>query len=201
MDEKMTTRDKILDAALTLFSEKGFDGVGVDELAEQAGVKGPAIYYYFKGKDAIMDVIIGMLEDYYSDNFGSAQNITIFPESTEELIAMSLARINFTMHDPQIKKVRRLIVSEQFRNDKMRMLATKHFMTGLEDLYTAIFIHMMQDKLLKQDDAEILAMEFTAPITQLVHFVDRHPDCEEKAIERMTKYMEHFVKIYGYSKH
>lgn len=33
------------------------------------------------------------------------------------------------------------------------------------------------------------------------HFADRPPDCEEEAIERMTKYMEHFVKIYGYSEH
>lgn len=201
MDEKITTRDKILDAALTLFSEKGFDGVGVDELAELAGVKGPAIYYYFKGKDAVFDGVVGMLEEYYATNFGSAQNIRRFPESTEELITMSLARINYTMHDPQIKKIRRLIVSEQFRDERMCMLATKHFLTGLEDLYTAIFVHMMQDKLLRQDDAGILAMEFTAPITQLIHLVDRHPDREAEAIERMTNYMEHFVKIYEYSEH
>ena len=34
----ISTKDRILDSALTLFSEKGYDGVGVDLIAEKAGL-------------------------------------------------------------------------------------------------------------------------------------------------------------------
>ena len=67
---KASTRDKILDAALTLFSEKGYDGVGVDLIAENCGLKGPSIYKHFKGKEEILDVLISNLEDYYNEKFG-----------------------------------------------------------------------------------------------------------------------------------
>lgn len=197
MAGKMTTRKKILAAALTLFSEKGYDATGVDELAELAGVKGPAIYYHFKGKEAILDGIIGMLENYYEANFGSSQSITEYPSSMQELMDMTLSKINFTVHDPQIKKVRKLIIVEQFRNERMRELATMHFITGIESLYTAIFEKMMSDGLLAEDNPEILAAEFTAPITGIVHLIDREPAMEQLAMEKIRRHIEHFVRIYG----
>ena len=51
MLSNLTTKEKILDSALTLFSEKGYDGVGVDLIAEKVGLKGPSIYKHFKGKE------------------------------------------------------------------------------------------------------------------------------------------------------
>src|ERR1700752_5337098 len=50
--------DKILRAALLLFYERGFAGVGVDLIGEKAGVSGPAIYRYFSGKDEILMTLL-----------------------------------------------------------------------------------------------------------------------------------------------
>ena len=55
---ELSTRDRILDSALTLFSEKGYDGVGVDLIAENAGIKGPSLYRHFKGKEDIFNCLI-----------------------------------------------------------------------------------------------------------------------------------------------
>lgn len=49
---------KILDAAAKLFYERGFDAVGVDEIGEQAGVTGPAIYRHFSSKDEILATLL-----------------------------------------------------------------------------------------------------------------------------------------------
>ena len=46
----MPTKERILYSALDLFSEKGYDGVGVDLIAENAGLKGPSLYRHYKGK-------------------------------------------------------------------------------------------------------------------------------------------------------
>ena len=50
----ISTKDRILEAALTVFSEKGYDGVGVDFIAETAGMKGPSLYKHFKGKEDML---------------------------------------------------------------------------------------------------------------------------------------------------
>ena len=50
--------DKILRAAMLLFYERGFDGVGVDLIGERAGMSGPAIYRYFSGKDEILMTLL-----------------------------------------------------------------------------------------------------------------------------------------------
>lgn len=48
------TRTRILEAALTLFREEGFDGATMREIAANAGVATGAAYYYYASKDAIV---------------------------------------------------------------------------------------------------------------------------------------------------
>ena len=52
------TRNAILEAAVALFSEKGFDGSGIRELAERAGVTKSLLYYHFKNKEEILHQLI-----------------------------------------------------------------------------------------------------------------------------------------------
>lgn len=61
MDERDAARDRILQAATTLFAREGFDAARVNQIAEEAGVNKALIYYYFKSKEAILDHIIDTL--------------------------------------------------------------------------------------------------------------------------------------------
>jgi len=42
---------RLIDSALTLFSESGYDGTSIREIIERAGVTRPVLYYYFKNKE------------------------------------------------------------------------------------------------------------------------------------------------------
>lgn len=53
-DEPQSTRDRILDAALDLFIEKGYEGTSLRELAERLGFTKAALYYHFASKDDIL---------------------------------------------------------------------------------------------------------------------------------------------------
>lgn len=194
---KLSTRDRILDSALTLFSEKGYDGVGVDLIAENAGIKGPSLYRHFKGKEDILNSLVEKVEGYYELNFGSEKHPGKIPESTEELIAHSLERIHFTLHDEMLQKTRRILVMEQFRNSRIAELTTKHHMDGLQGLFQGIFERMMEANVLKTDDAELLAMEFVAPVSLLIHIYDRQPERESEIMERIENHLRHFTKTYG----
>ncbi len=52
------SKNRILYASIKLFSEKGFDGTRVNEIAEEAKVNKALIYYYFKSKEEILDYLV-----------------------------------------------------------------------------------------------------------------------------------------------
>jgi AcrR family transcriptional regulator len=49
-----STRDRILDVALDLFTDQGFDGTSMREIAERLHMSKPAIYYHFASKEEIL---------------------------------------------------------------------------------------------------------------------------------------------------
>lgn len=51
------TREKILDAALALFAERGFHGASMPALAERAGVASGTPYRHFDGKEQIVNEV------------------------------------------------------------------------------------------------------------------------------------------------
>lgn len=54
-------REVILDAALEVFSENGFRGATLDQIAGVAGISKPNMLYYFKGKEAIYNTLLNRL--------------------------------------------------------------------------------------------------------------------------------------------
>ncbi len=195
--EKMTTKDRILDSALTLFSEKGYDGVGVDLIAENAGIKGPSLYKHFKGKEDILNALIEKAESYYEANFGSTDDPGKTPASMNELVTLSLKRILFTFHDPMIRKVRRMLTMEQFRNQSIALLTTKYNIDSVQGLYQRIFQEMMDNGIMKQDDPKLLSMSFAAPVSLLIQMCDREPEREQEAMERIEIYFRYFAEQHG----
>lgn len=197
MKEKKTKKQIIMDAALDLFSEKGYTAVGVDEIGAAAGVKGPAIYHYFKGKGAILNELLNTYEEYYESRFGNTYNHLQIPNTLDEFVKVSLERLDFTIHDPQIRKFRKLFTIEQFRNNTFRELATEHFLLNTINLNKMILTELIQKGQVKDYNPDLLAFEFTAPVTTLIALTDREPDKEEMVKNIIRNHMEHFKTIYG----
>ncbi|MEU5049966.1 TetR/AcrR family transcriptional regulator [Streptomyces sp. NPDC021096] len=56
-----TRREQILQEAARLFAERGFHGVGVDEIGAAVGISGPGLYRHFAGKDAMLaELLVGI---------------------------------------------------------------------------------------------------------------------------------------------
>ncbi|WP_238370292.1 TetR family transcriptional regulator C-terminal domain-containing protein [Heliomarina baculiformis] len=60
-------RATILDAALDVFSLRGFGGATVDQIAATAGLSKPNLLYYFPTKEAIYEALLGGLLDTWLD--------------------------------------------------------------------------------------------------------------------------------------
>lgn len=192
----MTTRDRILDEALSLFAENGYDGTSVEEIAEKVGIKAPSLYNHFKGKEDILNALIDMSEARYEEFFGSDQHIGRLPESKDEFIQTAIQKVSFTMNDPMIRKMRKFLVREQFRNERFAAITTKHQLNGIQGMYTKIIEGMMSMGLFKEDDPELLATEVTAPVALWISKADRQPQCGQESMESIEKHIRHFCDVY-----
>ncbi|WP_310602202.1 TetR/AcrR family transcriptional regulator [Anaerosporobacter sp.] len=56
--QEMDNREKILECALSLFYQKGYDAVGVQEIVTLAGITKPTMYYYFKSKYGLLEALL-----------------------------------------------------------------------------------------------------------------------------------------------
>lgn len=54
----MDNKERILQCALELFYAKGYDAVGVQEIAEKAGITKPTLYYYFGSKYGLLETLM-----------------------------------------------------------------------------------------------------------------------------------------------
>ena len=51
-------REQLIEISRTVFSEKGFDGASVEEIAARAGVSKPVVYEHFGGKEGVYAVVV-----------------------------------------------------------------------------------------------------------------------------------------------
>lgn len=191
------TKERILDAALEMFSQNGYAGTNIRELSASLGLVKSGVYKHFESKEAIWNALLDQMIAYYAEHFGSAEHLPPVPDSLEELTQMTMKMVNFTVHDERIVMTRKVLALEQYRDERACKLATKHFLTGLTDMFTRIFSGMMDKGLLRRDDPQMLAFAYTAPISALIHLCDREPEKTEEAIRQIEKFSRHFIKIYG----
>ena len=192
----MSTKERILDAALTLFAENGYDGTSVEQIAKAVGIKAPSLYKHYKGKEDILNALIDSAEVRYEEMFGSERNIGKIPESREEFIKVTMGRISFTMRDPIIRKTRMFLVQEQFRNQRTSEVTTRHQLDGIQGMFAKILKGMVDKGLVKEDDPALLSVELTAPAVLQIARSDRQPQYEEDALESIERHLRHFCDVY-----
>ena len=99
-----STREKILDVALDLFTDQGFDGTSMREIAERLGISKPAIYYHFASKEEILMALHMRLHEFGKVALGrlTGQTVTlqVWGSLLNELLDQMLAqRKIFLMHE------------------------------------------------------------------------------------------------------
>ena len=184
-----SVRTKVLNAALDLFSQKGFEASSMDEIAAAAGMKGPNLYKYFKGKEEIFMEIHKIADARIQEHSDKSPVITC----GADLKAFSKSRIEFTMRDPDLIKLRKLLTIEQFRNDFMRKETSLKQFDHLREQFTNIFRGLMERGLIEKTDPEILALEYFTPVSLLIQLNDREPDRGEEVDRLIDTFLDTFI--------
>jgi AcrR family transcriptional regulator len=99
-----STRERILDVALDLFTDQGFDGTSMREIAERLGISKPAIYYHFASKEEILMALHLRLHEFgkaaLTQLAGQTVTLQLWASLLNELLDQMLAqRKIFLMHE------------------------------------------------------------------------------------------------------
>lgn len=98
--ESVAPKQRILDAAISLFVQKGYAGVGVREIASAAGVNLAMISYYFEGKVGILKAIVEEFFDRYSELFHGIDDESLSPEECVRNLISNI--VNFVRENTEL---------------------------------------------------------------------------------------------------
>ena len=112
-----STRERILAAALDLFSERGFDGASTREIAARAEVTQPLLNYHFTSKDELWRAAVdGLFESLDRALTSRAEGLRGVDDATAgRLIVREF--ISFSAHNPQLHR----IITQECKTDGPRM--------------------------------------------------------------------------------
>jgi AcrR family transcriptional regulator len=96
-------RQRILDAAVSLFAQKGFAAVGVREIAAEAGVNIAMISYYFEGKIGILREIMEQFFDRYSLVFDGIDDAAKPPQECVQNLVQNI--VDFVRENTELSMV------------------------------------------------------------------------------------------------
>jgi len=188
------TKERILNSALDIFARDGYAGTNIKDISEAVGVVKSGFYRHYESKEEIWNAVLDMMTAYYEEHFGSADNLTSIPKNTEELYEMTMRMVYFTVHDEKVIKMRKIILTEQFRDERIRELATRYFIDDTKEIFKKVFASMMDVGAIRKNNADFLAFSYTAPITALIHLCDREPERISETMVKIERFAKEFIE-------
>ena len=147
------TKERMLQTALELFAQKGYEAVSVSDIAGTLGLTKGALYRHFDSKRAIFDGILARMERQDSQEARDHD----LPEGTveedrsayetarlDDIIEFSKAMFRYWTEDPFAAPFRRMLTLEQYRSPEMGRLYQQYLAGGplgyVADLFRALGI-------------------------------------------------------------
>lgn len=176
----MTTKERILEEAMKLFSIHGYDAVSVRKIASSVGIGNSALYKHYPSKQAIFDAIVDQCKKHFMDQCNYAQD-TMSP-SKEDFVTMCLSMFKFQIEDELIVMFRRILLIEQFKNENMSRIFKEFFIDYPINSQKLIFQELMDHGVMVKKDAEALAIELYSPF-----FMYHSIKCDKEKLEQLLK--------------
>lgn len=98
--QKADRRAAILGAAATLFAERGYAGVTIEDLGAAVGVSGPAVYRHFPGKAAVLAAILQGASQTLLD--GAERVLSEAPDAAAMLRSLIAHHVDFALGDADV---------------------------------------------------------------------------------------------------
>ena len=203
--EKGNTKQEILETALELFSVKGYEATSISQIADAVGIRKASLYSHFGSKQEILDALTReLLEEYDKHSIFARANwddptfAKDQPDMTpDKAVQTVLGQVRYILHDPRIRRARKMLTIEQFQNPRLRELQTQQNYTNVMRYFTGLIRCLIRRGRLEDNGPEIMAAQFCLPISVWINLCDREPEREDEVMKLIERHIRQFFRMYG----
>ncbi|MCE5286808.1 MAG: TetR/AcrR family transcriptional regulator [Pelosinus sp.] len=187
------TSQKIKQAALVLFAEKGYDATTLSEIADKTGIKKPSIYAHYPGKMELFLDIVDFVTETYRAAWTDAleKSIDLAPDERLEFIFFAISSYYITNRTYLSFLVRLWLFPPVDCEDKALLPLQELSETHIKNI-AAIFKQGMAEKIFALDSPEEMAKAYFCLLDGYSSRVIRYPKFDfnyQKAISIFCKSM------------
>ena len=157
-------RNQILDAATTIFAEKGFHRSTIRDVAKAAGIADGTIYIYFENKTALLLGILNRLNE-------TDRRETYFEQSTDmdlDTFFRLHLRQRLEVLGPKGMQVIQIVLSEILVNHDLRDMYYGQIIAPTFELAEKYFYTWMEEGLIRQFDVPLMMRLITSTVLGLL---------------------------------
>ena len=200
------TKQKILDVALDLFSQKGFSAVSIRDICKVVDIKESSVYYHFKNKQAIFDELLQHFETIANDLMSQLEQglmVMAPPDNFEGNFFEKTCDCFFEdyLMDEYCNKIMRLLSIEHLHNEEMQKIYDYWMFDKPLTFQAKVFSMLTMAGIVKTADSHYLAVKFYAPIFL---FMQRFlfcgaltEECKQIFRENAYQHVNHFFNEIG----
>ena len=193
------TKTKISEVALRLFSQNGYPGTSMSDIAAQLGITKPALYKHYGSKREIFDSILKRMSDMDYERAAEYEMPEAEPDGfaeaymntpVEKIRAYSIAQFRHWTEDGFSSQFRKMLTIEQYNDSTMADLYQNYLAAGPAEYMARIF------RRAASTDAEAmqLALEFYGPMFLLYSMYDGAKTDDERK-STVLALDEHIVRF------
>lgn len=198
----MSTKERILSEALSLFSVHGYSSVSVRDITKAIGIRESAIYKHYKNKQEIFDTIIRIsaerINEFQQELINTAgQEVSDDTNFSIDLIQKIYCRLfSFYLTDEILSKFRKMMIIEQYRSMELNTMFTEMFIEKTLRYQTEVFRQLIHEGRIGGTDPEIMALHFYSPVFLLLFRYDTCTEKLDEALKLIQKHIQEFFELY-----
>jgi AcrR family transcriptional regulator len=160
--KKSNTKQKIIRASATLFSEYGYKATSVRKIASEVGIRESALYNHFKNKEEIfLCVAKEIFTTPFSDESSDIKESALKGKAFLQKFAMQYKLLTF---DKKNENMFRLLMIELFQNKELREQFMNEFHDNNIKMLSEVFFIMMHNSLIRSGNPMMVAYEFISTL-------------------------------------
>lgn len=190
----MNRKEEIIQATLSLASEKGLSNISMSQIAEYIGIKKPSLYNHFKSKDEIIEATYQHLrnEAKSSLSIGEIDYARLIEgKSLKEILMLTINNYSNMTTQENMLKFYKIIYAERTFNPlaaKILIEETNRMVNATKNLFYALQVH----KKLNVESIDIAATSFAMTVHAFMDYnLDLNTAKEEKS-DNLIKFIDWF---------
>ena len=196
---KKNTKEKIFDVSIDLFSQDGYDGVSIRQIAKEVGIKESSIYNHYQSKESILESILSYyINEMLKEEAPIMQSEKNLKMDFNQFYKEGSDRFISKLSEEKMMKITRIFLVESYHNEKIKNFVKEaiigYAINGWEDLFEL----MKEKKFIKMDaDIKQLAESFYYYGLFLLyeHFIINYPEDDEEFLKDFERRTTNHMKI------